>query len=241
MLKINSLISGYGTVQILNGADMKVDKQSIVALLGGNGTGKSTILKACSGIIRSWQGKINFNGEDIQNLAPHKIVEKGLVQVTQGKDVFPAMTVLENLRLGGFVLKSNKELKDNIEKVFNYFPKLNERKSQLAATLSGGELQMLCIGRGLMSNPKMIMLDEPSAALAPQIVLDIFKNINKIRKDGLTVLVVEQNVRMALLLADYGYVIKDGVINVEGESKKLMYDESVKDSYLGGGGTTANV
>ncbi len=241
MLKIKSLVSGYGSVQILNGANMKVDNQSIVALLGGNGTGKSTILKACSGIIRTWKGSINFNGEDIQNLPPHNIVEKGLVQVTQGKDVFPAMTVLENLRLGGFTLKSKQTLNDNIEKVFNYFPRLNERKSQLAATLSGGELQMLCIGRGLMSNPKMIMLDEPSAALAPQIVLDIFKNINKIRKDGLTVLVVEQNVRMALLLADYGYVIKDGVINVEGESKKLMYDESVKDSYLGGGGTTANV
>ena len=220
---------------------MKVDNQSIVALLGGNGTGKSTILKACSGIIRTWKGSINFNGEDIQNLPPHNIVEKGLVQVTQGKDVFPAMTVLENLRLGGFTLKSKQTLNDNIEKVFNYFPRLNERKSQLAATLSGGELQMLCIGRGLMSNPKMIMLDEPSAALAPQIVLDIFKNINKIRKDGLTVLVVEQKVRMARLLADYGYVIKDGVINVEGEYKKLMYDESVKDSYLGGGGTTANV
>jgi|TARA_B100001248_G_scaffold126292_1_gene94692 branched-chain amino acid transport system ATP-binding protein len=241
MLKIKNLVSGYGSVQILNGANMKVDNQSIVALLGGNGTGKSTILKACSGIIRTWKGSINFNGEDIQNLPPHNIVEKGLVQVTQGKDVFPAMTVLENLRLGGFTLKSKQTLNDNIEKVFNYFPRLNERKSQLAATLSGGELQMLCIGRGLMSNPKMIMLDEPSAALAPQIVLDIFKNINKIRKDGLTVLVVEQNVRMALLLADYGYVIKDGVINVEGESKKLMYDESVKDSYLGGGGTTANV
>ena len=241
MLKIKSLVSGYGSVQILNGANMKVDNQSIVALLGGNGTGKSTILKACSGIIRTWKGSINFNGEDIQNLPPHNIVEKGLVQVTQGKDVFPAMTVLENLRLGGFTLKSKQTLNDNIEKVFNYFPRLNERKTQLAATLSGGELQMLCIGRGLMSNPKMIMLDEPSAALAPQIVLDIFKNINKIRKDGLTVLVVEQNVRMALLLADYGYVIKDGVINVEGESKKLMYDESVKDSYLGGGGTTANV
>tara|TARA_Y100000590_G_scaffold118866_1_gene136064 strand:- start:334 stop:1059 length:726 start_codon:yes stop_codon:yes gene_type:complete len=241
MLKINGLVSGYGTVQILNGANMKVEKQSIVALLGGNGTGKSTILKACSGIIRSWKGGINFNGEDIHNLAPHKIVERGLVQVTQGKDVFPAMSVLENLRLGGFILKSNQQLKDNLDKVFNYFPRLNERKNQLAATLSGGELQMLCIGRGLMSNPKMIMLDEPSAALAPQIVLDIFKNINKIRKDGLTVLVVEQNVRMALLLADYGYVIKDGVINVEGDSKKLMYDESVKDSYLGGGGTTVNV
>ena len=241
MLKINGLISGYGSVQILNGANMKVDAQSIVALLGGNGTGKSTILKACSGLIRSWSGSINFNGEDIHNNPPHKIVERGLVQVTQGKDVFPAMSVIENLRLGGFVLNSKQKLEDNLEKVFDYFPRLNERKNQLAATLSGGELQMLCIGRGLMSNPKMIMLDEPSAALAPQIVLDIFKNINRIRKDGLTVLVVEQNVRMALLLADYGYVIKDGVIKVEGDSKKLMYDDTVKDSYLGGGGTTANV
>ena len=241
MLKINGLISGYGSVQILNGANMKVDAQSIVALLGGNGTGKSTILKACSGLIRSWSGSINFDGEDIHNNPPHKIVERGLVQVTQGKDVFPAMSVIENLRLGGFVLNSKQKLEDNLQKVFDYFPRLDERKNQLAATLSGGELQMLCIGRGLMSNPKMIMLDEPSAALAPQIVLDIFKNINRIRKDGLTVLVVEQNVRMALLLADYGYVIKDGAINVEGDSKKLMYDESVKDSYLGGGGTTANV
>ena len=239
MLKVNQLVSGYGTVQILNGANMKVDKQSVVALLGGNGTGKSTILKAASGLIRSWKGTIEFNNEQIQNLPPHEIVARGLVQVTQGKDVFPAMSVTENLRLGGFILKTNQKLKDNLEKVFNYFPRLNERKDQLAATLSGGELQMLCIGRGLMSNPKMIMLDEPSAALAPQIVLDIFKNINRIRKDGLTVLVVEQNVRMALLLADYGYVIKDGVINVEGESKKLMYDESVKESYLGG--TKANV
>ena len=241
MLKIDGLVSGYGSVQILNGANMKVDAQSIVALLGGNGTGKSTILKACSGLIRSWSGSINFDGEDIHNNPPHKIVERGLVQVTQGKDVFPAMSVIENLRLGGFVLNSKQKLKDNLEKVFDYFPRLNERKNQLAATLSGGELQMLCIGRGLMSNPKMIMLDEPSAALAPQIVLDIFKNINRIRKDGLTVLVVEQNVRMALLLADYGYVSKDGVIKVEGESKKLMYDDTVKDSYLGGGGTTANV
>jgi len=239
LLKVNQLVSGYGTVQILNGANMKVDKQSVVALLGGNGTGKSTILKAASGLIRSWKGTIEFNNEQIQNLPPHEIVARGLVQVTQGKDVFPAMSVTENLRLGGFILKTNQQLKDNLEKVFNYFPRLNERKDQLAATLSGGELQMLCIGRGLMSNPKMIMLDEPSAALAPQIVLDIFKNINRIRKDGLTVLVVEQNVRMALLLADYGYVIKDGVINVEGESKKLMYDESVKESYLGG--TKANV
>ena len=156
MLKINGLISGYGSVQILNGANMKVEAQSIVALLGGNGTGKSTILKACSGLIRSWSGSISFNGEEIQNNPPHKIVEKGLVQVTQGKDVFPAMSVIENLRLGGFVLNSKQKLEDNLQKVFNYFPRLDERKNQLAATLSGGELQMLCIGRGLMSNPKMI-------------------------------------------------------------------------------------
>lgn len=239
MLTINNLKSGYGSVQILDGVNIKVDKQSIVALLGGNGTGKSTILKACSGLIRAWQGSINFNEEEIQNLPPHEIVKKGLVQVTQGKDVFPAMSVTENLKLGGFILNSSKELKNNLDKIFNYFPRLSERKNQLAATLSGGELQMLCIGRGLMSSPKMIMLDEPSAALAPQIVLDIFKNINKIRKDGLTVLVVEQNVRMALLLADYGYVVKDGIINVEGVSRKLMYDDSVKESYLGG--TKANV
>ena len=166
MLKIENLVSGYGSVQILYGANMKVEKQSVVALLGGNGTGKSTILKACSGLLRSWEGTINFNGEDIHNLPPHEIVKKGLVQVTQGKDVFPAMSVTENLRLGAFVLNTKRELKDNLEKVFNYFPRLSERKSQLAATLSGGELQMLCIGRGLMSSPKMIMLDEPSAALS---------------------------------------------------------------------------
>ena len=239
MLEIANLEAGYGTVKILNGVSLKADKQSIVAILGGNGTGKSTILKASSGIIRTWNGKVIFDGEEIQNLPPHKIVQRGLVQVTQGKDVFPAMTVLENLKLGGFILKTNNKLNDNLEKVFNYFPRLNERKSQLAATLSGGELQMLCIGRGLMSNPKMIMLDEPSSALAPQIVLDIFKNINRIRNDGLSVIVVEQNVRMALLLASYGYVIKDGKVDIKGSSEKLLYDESVKDSYLGG--TKANV
>ena len=150
MLKINGLISGYGSVQILNGANMKVEAQSIVALLGGNGTGKSTILKACSGLIRSWSGNISFNGEEIHNSPPHKIVEKGLVQVTQGKDVFPAMSVIENLRLGGFVLSSKRKLEDNLQKVFNYFPRLDERKNQLAATLSGGELQMLCIGLSLI-------------------------------------------------------------------------------------------
>ena len=239
MIEVINLVAGYGTVKILNDVSLKAYKQSIVAILGGNGTGKSTLLKASSGIIRAWEGKIIFDGEEIQNLPPHQIVQRGLVQVTQGKDVFPAMTILENLRLGGFILKTKKQLNDNLEKVFNYFPRLNERKTQLAATLSGGELQMLCIGRGLMSNPKMIMLDEPSSALAPQIVLDIFKNINRIRNDGLSVLIVEQNIRMALLLANYGYVIKDGKVDIEGDSEKLLYDESVKDSYLGG--TKANV
>ena len=239
MLLISKVETFYGNIQALRGVDVKVNSGEIVTLIGSNGAGKSTLLMTISGVNKASTGEILFDDQRIENLPPHEIVGRGLVQVTQGKDVFPAMSVTENLRLGGFILKTKKQLNDNLEKVFNYFPRLNERKDQLAATLSGGELQMLCIGRGLMSNPKMIMLDEPSAALAPQIVLDIFKNINRIRKDGLTVLIVEQNVRMALLLADYGYVIKDGVINVEGDSKKLMYDESVKESYLGG--TKANV
>ena len=239
MLLISKVETFYGNIQALRGVDVKVNSGEIVTLIGSNGAGKSTLLMTISGVNKASTGEILFDDQRIENLPPHEIVGRGLVQVTQGKDVFPAMSVTENLRLGGFILKSKKQLNDNLEKVFNYFPRLNERKDQLAATLSGGELQMLCIGRGLMSSPKMIMLDEPSAALAPQIVLDIFKNINRIRQDGLTVLVVEQNVRMALLLADYGYVIKDGVINVEGDSKKLMYDESVKESYLGG--TKANV
>jgi len=234
MLEIKDLVAGYGTVQILNGASLKVDRGRIVALLGGNGTGKSTLLKAVSGLIRPWSGSITFDGARIDGLRPDRIVRCGLVQVTQGKEAFPAMTVEENLKLGAYVVRDRAAMAGNLERVYSYFPVLKEKRNQLSGTLSGGQLQMVCIGRGLMSNPKMIMLDEPSAALAPQVVLDIFRTIHRITRDGTTVLMIEQNVRMALLLADYGYVIKDGVIHIEGPAEKLIHDDNVRLSYLGG-------
>jgi len=238
MLQINDLVGGYGNLRILNGATLKVERGRIVALLGGNGTGKSTLLKAASGLIKPWKGSITFDGHRIDGMRPDAIVRLGLVQVTQGKEAFPGMTVEENLKLGAFTIKKRGQIASSLEKVYSYFPVLKQKRAQLSGTLSGGQLQMVCIGRGLMSEPRMIMLDEPSAALAPQTVLDIFRTIYRITKDGMTVLMVEQNVRMALLLAEYGYVIKDGVVHIEGPAEKLISDENVKLSYLGG--TVAN-
>ncbi len=234
MLKINEVEAGYGKVQILNGITLKVKRGQIVALLGGNGTGKSTLLKAISALIHPWSGTITFDGERIDGLRPHQIVRRGLVQVTQGKEAYPGMTIEDNLKIGAFVRNDRAAEARNLERVFDFFPVLKERRRQLSATLSGGELQMLCIGRGLMSEPKMIMLDEPSSALAPQVVLDIFHIISRICKEGMTMLLVEQNVRMALLLAEYGYVIKDGIIHMEGPAKDLIDDDNLRLSYLGG-------
>jgi branched-chain amino acid transport system ATP-binding protein len=234
MLEIRDLVGGYGSVQILNGASLRVGRGQIVALLGGNGTGKSTLLKAASGLLRPWSGSITFDGERIDGLRPDRIVRRGLVQVTQGKEVFPAMTVEENLRLGAYAVRDRRRAAAALERVYGYFPVLRDKRRALSGTLSGGQLQMVCIGRGLMSSPRMIMLDEPSAALAPQVVLDIFRTIHGISRDGMTVLVVEQNVRMALLLAEYGYVIKDGVIHLEGPADRLMHDANVRLAYLGG-------
>lgn len=234
MLQVDAVEAGYGNVRILNGVTLGVERGQIVALLGGNGTGKSTLLKAISGLIRPWSGSITFDGERIDGLAPHRIVRRGLVQVTQSKEAFTAMTVEENLRIGAYARASGAAERRNLDRVYSYFPALKERRSQLSATLSGGQLQMLCIGRGMMSEPRMMMLDEPSAALAPQVVLDIFRIVRQICRDGMTLLVVEQNVRMALLLAGYGYVIRDGVVHIEGPSADLIDDENVRLSYLGG-------
>ena len=234
ILRIQNLKSGYGKVQILNGINLEVRKGQIIALLGGNGTGKSTLIKSISGLIKPFEGSIKFYDQEISNLRPHKIVRQGLVQVTQGKEVFPDLSVEQNLKLGAFIVNDKKKVLENLESVYNFFPVLKEKKKQNAGLLSGGQLQMLCIGRGLMSNPSFIMFDEPSAGLAPQIVLEIFKNINRICKAGLTVLIIEQNVRMALLLADYAYIIRDGVIHLEGNAKDLVNDEKVRLSYLGG-------
>ncbi len=238
MLSIKGVTTGYGNIQILRGIDMTVPEGQIIALLGGNGTGKSTLLKAISNLIPVWDGEILFDGSPIHKLRPHEIVRRGLVQVTQGKDSYPAMTVEENLKLGAYTRSDRAGVRADIESVYGFFPVLKERRKQLAATLSGGEVQMLVIGRGLMARPKMIMLDEPSSALAPKVVLEIFAIINRISQTGVTILIVEQNVRMALILAQYAYIIRDGKILIEGKARDLINDKNVKESFLGG--TVAN-
>ena len=238
MLKISDLHAGYGNIRILSGVNLEAEPDRITAVLGGNGTGKSTLLKAISGLITPWQGTIEFNGDRINGMRPDKIVRMGLSQVTQGKEVYPAMSVEENIRVGAHVHTDQRKIADDFERVYTYFPILKQHQKSHAGILSGGQLQMLCIGRGLMARPKMIMLDEPSSALAPQVILDIFHTLDKIRRDGTTILLVEQNVRMGLLLAHFGYVIKDGVVHMQGESDSLMKDDNVRLSYLGG--TLAN-
>lgn len=234
LLEIKGVHAGYGNLKILRGIDMEVPSGGIVTLLGGNGTGKSTLLKAISGLIPLMEGEVIFDGVSVSKLKPHERMRLGLVQVTQAKEAYPAMTVEENLVLGAYTRKDREATKADLQKVYDFFPVLRERRKQLSGTLSGGEVQMLVIGRGLMASPKMLMLDEPSAALAPKVVLEIFANINRIAKSGVTVLVVEQNVRMALILAQYGYIIRDGVIMMKGEAKKLISDPAVKESFLGG-------
>ena len=234
MLEIKGVHAGYGNLKILRGIDMEVPSGGIVALLGGNGTGKSTLLKAISGLIPLMEGEVIFDGVSVSKLKPHERMRLGLVQVTQAKEAYPAMTVEENLVLGAYTRKDREATKADLQKVYDFFPVLRERRKQLSGTLSGGEVQMLVIGRGLMASPKMLMLDEPSAALAPKVVLEIFANINRIAKSGVTILVVEQNVRMALILAQYGYIIRDGVIMMQGEAKELISDPAVKESFLGG-------
>jgi branched-chain amino acid transport system ATP-binding protein len=242
LLEISGVETGYGKLKILRGITLSVANGSIVSLLGGNGTGKSTLLKAISGLIPVWAGEILFHGEPIQNLKPHEIVRKGLVQVTQGKDSYPGMTVEDNLKVGAFSRSDRAGVRQSLEQVYALFPRLKERRKQMSGTLSGGEVQMLVIGRGLMAQPKMIMLDEPSSALAPKVILDIFSVINRIRREmNMTILLVEQNVRMALLLSDYGYVIRDGIIHLEGKASEMIDDDNVRQSYLGGTVAGTNV
>ena len=234
MLQVNDVHAGYGNLKILRGVDMSISDGGIVTLLGGNGTGKSTLLKAISGLIPLMKGQITFDGVDISNLKPHERVRLGIVQVTQAKEAYPAMSVEENLVLGAYTRKDREAIKVDLERVYDFFPVLRERRKQMSGTLSGGEVQMLVIGRGMMAKPKMLMLDEPSAALAPKVVLEIFANINRIAKSGVTILIVEQNVRMALILAQYGYIIRDGIILIEGNADMLIKDPAVKESFLGG-------
>ncbi len=232
MLKVDSIQTKYGSIYALKGIDLVVNEGEIVTIIGANGAGKSTTLNTISGIVRSLAGSITFNGVDITHMPTDKIVESGLIQVPEGREIFPNLTVLENIKLGAY-LRKDKNIKDDIEYVTSFFPRLSERFNQLGGTLSGGEQQMLAIARALMSKPKLLLMDEPSLGLAPKFVHGIFDVIKKINEQGTTVLLVEQNATLALSVASRGYVMETGKIVLEDKAENLMNNESVKAAYLG--------
>lgn len=233
LLNVNNLEVAYGPIKANKGISLQVREGEIVALIGSNGAGKSSLLKAISGAVQSSGGSIIFDGTDITKMVPEKITRLGISQSPEGRQIFRELTVEENLKVGGYVLKDKKELNRNLARVFNYFPRLEERLSQQANTLSGGEQQMLAIGRALMSSPRLLLLDEPSLGLAPIIIKNILEIIRHIAEDGTTVLIVEQNAVQTLKIADYAYVLEVGNISNEGKAKELLQDESLVESYLG--------
>ena len=233
LLKVNDLNVYYGAIHALKGVSFEVNEGEIVTLIGANGAGKSTTLKTISGILRSKTGSIEFEGEDITKLPPHKLPSLGVAHVPEGRRIFQQLTVKENLEMGAYTRPAS-EIKPSIEDVFKRFPRLEERKNQVAGTLSGGEQQMLAMGRALMCRPKLMMLDEPSMGLAPLLVQQIFDIIKELNEQGTTILLVEQNAKMALSIADRAYVLETGKIVMQGDAKAMLSDESVKKAYLGG-------
>ncbi|HPR80727.1 branched-chain amino acid transport system ATP-binding protein [Enterococcus sp. DIV2402] len=233
MLKVDNLSVRYGMIQAVHNVSFHVNQGEIVSLIGANGAGKTTILRTISGLIRPSEGSIFFEEQAIEKAAPQKIVASGLSQVPEGRHVFAGLTVQENLEMGAF-LRKDSGVKADYEQVFAKFPVLKERKNQDAATLSGGEQQMLAMGRALMSRPKLLLLDEPSMGLAPIFIREIFSIIQEIQQQGTTVLLIEQNAHMALSIADRGYVLETGKVVLEGTGKELLSSEAVKKAYLGG-------
>ena len=234
MLKVDNLSVHYGMIQAVRDVSFEVNEGEVVSLIGANGAGKTTILRTLSGLVRPSAGKIQFLGKEIQKLPAQKIVAGGLSQVPEGRHVFPSLTVMENLEMGAFLKKNREENQANLKKVFSRFPRLEERKNQDAATLSGGEQQMLAMGRALMSTPKLLLLDEPSMGLAPIFIQEIFDIIQDIQKQGTTVLLIEQNANKALAISDRGYVLETGKIVLSGTGKELASSEEVRKAYLGG-------
>ena len=231
MLKIQDLQVNYGGIEAVKGISFEVPDGSIVTLIGANGAGKSTTLRTIAGLVKPAGGSILWNGEDITGKTPNAIVERGITLVPEGRRVFANLTVLENLKIGAYLRKDN--LSDDIEHVYELFPRLKERSWQLAGTLSGGEQQMLAVGRALMSRPKVMMMDEPSLGLAPLVVKDIFSIIQTINQQGITVLLIEQNANMALHVADIGHVLETGRLTLSGSGQELLSNEAVKKAYLG--------
>ena len=234
MLKVENLYVHYGMIQAVRDVSFEVNEGEVVSLIGANGAGKTTILRTLSGLVRPSAGKIQFLGKEIQKLPAQKIVAAGLSQVPEGRHVFPGLTVMENLEMGAFLKKNREENQANLKKVFSRFPRLEERKNQDAATLSGGEQQMLAMGRALMSTPKLLLLDEPSMGLAPIFIQEIFDIIQDIQKQGTTVLLIEQNANKALAISDRGYVLETGKIVLSGTGKELAASDEVRKAYLGG-------
>ena len=232
MLVVDDVFSGYGKSQVLHGVSLSVDEGEIVALIGANGAGKTTLLKTISGLVQARSGTIRFQDTEIQNLSAHRIVESGVSQVAEGRAMLKRMTVLENLRIGAHVRK-DKEVGQDIDQIFSKFPVLGERHDQLAGLLSGGEQQMLAIGRALMARPRILLLDEPSLGLAPMVVTEIFRTLRALRDDEKTIFLVEQNARRALQVADRGYVLERGQITLEGTGQRLLDDEKIQQTYLG--------
>jgi len=234
MLEIKEMRVAYGAIKALKGISFSVNAGEIVTLIGANGAGKSTTLKTISGLLRPQFGSIIFEGREISTAPSYEIVSLGISQVPEGRRIFPRQSVLENLELGAYQRKDYKGIKEDIQQVFSYFPRLAERQNQLAGTLSGGEQQMLAIGRGLMSRPKLMLLDEPSMGLAPLLVQDIFRIIKEINANGATILLVEQNANMALSIAKKAYVLETGKIVLSGSAEELSRNEQVRKAYLGG-------
>ena len=236
MLRIENLVVSYGPINALKGISLQVSEGEIVTLIGSNGAGKSTTLSAVTGLVKAQSGTIRFMGDDITNAPPHRIISRGISISPEGREVFPALTVEENLRLGAYSRKDKAGIDSAYDRVYELFPRLKERMRQTAGTLSGGEQQMLAIGRALMSEPKLLLLDEPSMGLAPNLVLMIFDLIESINRQGTTILLIEQNANMALSIANRAYVLETGSIAIEGEAKRLLQDDRVRSAYLGGKG-----
>ena len=233
MLRLENVHASYEQIEVLRGVSLKVNEGEIVTIIGANGAGKTTTLMSISGLIKISKGGIFLEDRDLSNLPPHEIVRLGISQAPEGRRIFPRLTVLENLEMGAFLCKEKREIKNRLEMVYGYFPILAERRGQFGGTLSGGEQQMLAIGRALMSKPRLLLLDEPSLGLAPMVVSKIFEIIRKIKSQGVTVLLVEQNARAALMLADRGYVMETGTISMTNDAKTLAADKRIREAYLG--------
>ena len=233
LLEVKDITSGYGEVQILWGSSMNLEKGKLTCLVGGNGVGKTTLLRTIMGLLRPWAGTVNFDGKDVSRLPAHTKAEMGLVLVPEGRQLFTDMTIYENLEMGASNQRARPKFVRNLERVYEMFPRLKERHTQKAGTLSGGEQQMLAVARGIMADPKILFIDELSLGLAPVLVIQLFETLRQLREQGLTILLVEQNVHLALAISDYGYVILEGKIGLEGPARSLIKDKHVREAYLG--------